>query len=101
MLFRSSPDKADAVVEAKLVDYRRDPLRYSDGDEVQEYRLSITLDVLVYQASDKKPIWHETSLSGDTTFFLTGSHAVSEDDAVTKAVEDTARRVVEKTIEIW
>ena len=97
----SGPDKADAVVEAKLIQYRRDPLRYSDGDDVQEYRLSLTLEVSVYRASDKKVIWQEPTLTGDTTFFLTGPRALSEDDAVAKAVEDTARRVVEKTIEIW
>ena len=96
-----APEKADAVVEAKLVDYRRDPLRYSAGDDVQEYRLTIILDVTVYEAQNHKVIWHESNLAGDTSFFLTGPRAVSEDQAATKAVEDVARRVVEKTIEIW
>ena len=97
----TSLDKADAVVEAKLRDYRRDPLRYSDGDDVQEVRLSIVLDAVVYQARSHKVLWHEEGLTGDTTFFLSGPRAQSEDEAVVKAVEDVARRVVEKTIELW
>ena len=96
-----SPEKADAVVEAKLIDYRRDALRYSNNDDVQEYRVSITIDVTVYQAKDHKVIWHDATLTGDTSFFITGSRAGSEDQAAAKAVEDVARRVVEKTIEIW
>jgi len=92
---------ADAVVEAKLTDYRRDPLRYSKGDDVQEYRLSIYLDVTVTQASDKKVLWHDKNLVGDTSFFIAGPRAVSEDEAAQKAVEDVARRVVDKTIEVW
>ena len=97
----SVPEKADAIVEAKLVDYRRDALRYSDGDDIQEYRLSITLDISVYESRTHKMIWHETGLTGDTSFFLSGTHTVSEDAASQKAVEDVARRVVDKTIEIW
>ena len=97
----SSPEKADATVEAKLVDYRRDVLRYSSGDDIQEYRLSITLDVAVYEARTHKVLWHETGLTGDTSFFLSGSRAISEDAAAQKAVDDVARRVVDKTIEVW
>lgn len=92
---------ADAVVQAKLIDYRRDPLRYSESDDIQEYRLSITLDVVVFQQPSHKTLWHDTGLIGDTTFFLSGPRAQSEDEAVAKAVEDLARRVVERTIEIW
>ena len=97
----ADPASADAVVEAKLIDYRRDPLRYSQADDVQEYRLSVTLDIEVYEAKTHKVLWHDPNLIGDTTFFLSGPRAISEDDAASKAVDDAARRVVEKTIEIW
>lgn len=93
-------DKADAVLDASLVDYRRDPLRYSEGDDVQEYRLSVTVDVTVTLVNDNKVLWHER-LTGDTSFFLSGPRALSEDEAVVKAVDDLARRVVDKTIESW
>ncbi len=97
----SKSGAADAVVEAKLVDYRRDVLRYTNGDDVEEYRLSIVLDVTVTETQSQKQIWHETGLTGDTTFFLRNARAQTEDEAVAKAVDDTARRVVEKTVEIW
>lgn len=96
-----SQDRADAVVEATLTDYRRDALRYSESDDVQEYRLNIVLDVKVTDAKDHKVIWQDAHLTGDTTFFLSGPRAVSEDEAAAKAVEDVARRVVENTIEVW
>jgi len=92
---------ADAVVETKLTDYRRDALRYSEGDDVQEYRLSVVLDTKVFESKSRKVIWHEENLTGDSTFFLSGARAVSEDEAARKAVEDVARRIVEKTIEVW
>jgi outer membrane lipopolysaccharide assembly protein LptE/RlpB len=95
-----SADKADATFSAALVDYRRDALRYSAGEDIQEYRLSIVLDAALLQKSDNKVLWKER-LTGDTTFFLSGPRAVSEDEAAAKAVEDLARRVVEKTVEYW
>ena len=96
----SAEDKADAELVATLVDYRRDALRYSESDDVQEYRLSITVEASFTQKSDGKVLWHER-LTGDTTFFLSGLRSVSEDEASNKAVEDLARRVVEKTVEYW
>ncbi len=96
----ANPETADAVVETKLVDYRRDPLRYTDGDDVQEYRLNISLDVVVYTNPGRKVLWHE-GITGDTSYILSGPRSKSEDEAAALAVEDTARRVVEKTMESW
>lgn len=96
----ASPEKADAVLETSLVDYRRDALRYSDGEDIQEYRLSIVIDAKMTQKSDGKVLWTKR-IVGDTTFFLAGSRAVTEDQAASRAVEDVARRVVEATIEYW
>lgn len=96
-----SPGAADATLEAKLIDYRRDALRYSDNDDIQEYRLSVVIDVTVFETRTKKVIWSDRSLTGDTSFFVSGPRAISEDLAAQRAVEDTARRVVDRTIEIW
>lgn len=96
----TSDEQADARLEATLIDYRRDALRYSDGDDVQEYRLSVTVDARLVQKSDGKVLWKER-VTGDSTYFLSGARAISEDEASAKAVEDVSRRIVEKTIEYW
>ena len=96
----ASADKADAILETKLIDYRRDPLRYSDGEDIQEYRLSVTIEAAFKDKLSGKELWSKR-IAGDTTFFLAGSRAISEDIAATRAVEDVARRVVEATIEYW
>ncbi len=96
----ASAEKADALLEATLVDYRRDALRYSEGEDIQEYRLSVTVEAVFKAKADGKILWSKR-IAGDTTFFLAGSRAISEDQAATRAVEDVARRVVEATIEYW
>jgi predicted small lipoprotein YifL len=95
------PDSADSTLQAKLIEYRRDPLRYSDDDDVQEYRLNAVIEVALVENGTGKAIWKEDRLIGDTTYYLSGPRAESEDQAVGRLVEDVARRVVEKTVEIW
>ena len=96
----TSDEKADARLETTLVDYRRDALRYTKGEDIQEYRLNVTVECSFVQKSDGKVLWHER-LTGDNTFFLSGPRALSEDAASAKAVDDVARRVVERTVEYW
>ena len=91
---------ADAQTEIRLVDYRRDPLRFNSNDDVQEYRLTVTVDMRVFRTRDNTTLW-SARMGGDSTFFLSGPRAVSEDEATRQAVEDLARRVVDKTIELW
>lgn len=95
-----SKEKADAIFESKLLDYRRDPVRYNDQDEVQEYRVSVIIEYVLYRARDNKEITRQR-VGGDTTFFLSGSHAITEDEAMAKAIDDTSRRVVESVTELW
>lgn len=93
-------DNADAVLEAKVIEYTRDPLRYTSGDDVQEYRLNVTIQAVLYNARTRRVLWRG-DVSGDSDYFLSGPRAVSEEQALSKAVEDVARRVVEQTIEVW
>lgn len=96
----SAPEKADLVLTAKLIDYRRDALRYSDSSDIEEYRLSVHLNVTVMDPRKQKVLWQQ-DIVGDSSFFLSGDRAATEDETAQNAVEDAARRVVDKTIEIW
>lgn len=98
----SAPDEADAIVETKLLEYRRDALRYTDSDDIEEYRVNVVLQVAVVRNNASRDVlWREDRLVGDTTFFVQGRRAASEDEASARAVEDVARRIVDKTLELW
>jgi hypothetical protein len=96
----ATEDRADALLDVTLVDYRRDALRFTEGDDIQEYRLNVVIDAAMTQKSDGKTLWSRR-INGDTTFFLFGPRAITEDEAAQRAVEDAARRVIEATIEYW
>ena len=97
----ASPQRADAVLMGELLDFRRDALRYDRNNNVEEYRLSIVVNLELRDAHSGQVIWDEQSFIGDTTFFVTGALAEVEPPALDRAVKDLARRVVERTVEGW
>jgi len=91
--------KADLVLTGDLTDYIKQPLRYSD-DEVEEYRLSIVVNCEIKDVKEDEIFWKD-SIVGDTTYFVIGTLAKTETEAVNQSVEDLARRIVEKTVVKW
>ena len=94
-------DKADLILQGELINFQRDALRYTENNDVQEYRITITISMTLWDNVNQKPMWSESSFSGDTTYFTTGSLARSENAALEDALTDLARRVVERAIENW
>lgn len=93
-------EDADLILEGELVDYFKQPLRYGESDEIEEYRISIVVD-LVLKDKNGKVIWEEKDFMGDTTYSLVGPLAKSEEQALDDAIADLARRIVNRTIKNW
>ncbi len=92
---------ADVILKGDLIGYEREVLRYTDNNDVQEYRIRITVSIELWDTHEKKSLWSEPSFAGEATYFLTGAQAKSEDTALQDALTDLARRIVERTIEDW
>ena len=94
-------DRADLVLKGKLIEYERQGLRYSDNDVAEEYRIHVVVSLEMWDMTKGEIKWAEPRFVGEATYFLTGPEATSEESAVQKALEDLARRVVERTVEDW
>lgn len=94
-------DKADLILKGELKNYDRTALRYTDNDDIQEYRVHITVSLECWDTHKQEVFWSEPAFVGEATYFLTGTLAGTEESAVEDAVEDLARRIVERTIENW
>ena len=92
---------ADSRLEGELVEFRRDALRYNASQQVEEWRLSVVVNVRFYDLHLNTVVWEESHLIGDTTYFELGANAESESSALDRAISDTARRIVERTVENW
>jgi len=92
---------ADLILKAELVDYRRAELRATDNDDTEEYRIYIKVNLVLYDTKTGENRWVEKGFTGEATYFTTGPRVTSEDTAIENAIEDLARRIVERTIEDW
>ncbi len=102
-------ESADLLLKGELVEYRKDPVGYtSDNNNVTEYRVNIYVNLSLQDTKENKLVWQENNFNGNYSYFTsyasgTGSNVitVSEETAVTRAIEDLARRIVERTVEQW
>lgn len=91
---------ADLILRGSLKNYNRTGLRFTENDDVQEYRVQITMALELFDTRRNEVLWSEP-IVGEATYYVTGPSAKSESVAVVDATTDLARRIVEKTIENW
>jgi len=96
----SDKGSADAILEGEILQYRKDPLRYQN-EIVQEYRISIVCDVKLVREKDSEILFEEQNITGDTTYFTTGDLQKTESSALSDAMTDLARRIVNRIVENW
>ncbi len=99
----STQERANARLEGELISFRRDPLRYSASQQVEEWRLSIVVNLKFYDQTTEPDtlLWEEDGFTGDTTYFASGTHVETEATALDRALTDVARRIVEYAVENW
>lgn len=94
-------ESADLQLKGELIEFRRDPLRYTSSDDVQEYRLSLVVNIELWDKKENKLLWQENRFIGETTYFVTGPSAKSENVAIIDAINDLSRRIVDRVVEQW
>jgi hypothetical protein len=102
----SKETSADLVLKGELIEYRKDPLSYTaDTENVTEYRINIYVNLSLWDVKENKVLWQENNFNGNYSYFTefadSANVKVSEAAAVNNAVEDLARRIVERTVEQW
>lgn len=95
-------ENADLVLKGELLEFRREALRYIENtDEPEEYRISLVTHISLWDNLKDKLIWEEKNFIADTTYFTTGPSRKSEENAIQEAINDLARRIVERVVEDW
>ena len=94
-------ERADCRLEGDLVQFRQEPLRYDASQQVEEWRLNVVVNLRFIDQKSGVLLWEEGQFTGDTTYFVTGRDAESEAQAVSRAIADLAKRVVDRTVEDW
>ncbi len=107
-------EEADIRLEGEILEYRREPLRFTGQDfrEVTEYRLRLIVRLTLIDVKTNQPIWSTRKVEGETTYFVGGSFRETERTALGALTsqersqlptleEDLSRNVVEAVVEAW
>jgi len=97
----SEKDVSDLSLIGELVEFRKDPLRYTDNDDVEEFRVNIVVNITLWDNKENKLVWQVDKFLGYFDYYTMGAQMISEDAAVRNALKDLARRIVERTVEQW
>jgi len=95
----SSEENADTLLEGEIIDYRREPIRFSNDQVTRQYRLIIAVSLVFTNLKTKEILWRNSRVEGFTDFYVGSSLPESERIAQPKAIKDLAHQVVEKVVE--
>lgn len=96
-----SSSKAKMTLEGKLTDFKEFPLSYGKGGSVEEFRVSVTVDLKLVNNTNGEVMWTEDSFQGQSTYNINGPSRKTEAEAVRDTVRDLASRIVERVTEAW
>lgn len=84
-----------------VVRYDREALRLTTLDGVEEQRIVVVVDLQYHDRTQGLVLWEERGFVGESTYFTSGPLLKTEAQARTLAVDNLARRVVDRTVEAW
>ncbi|MGB2599916.1 MAG: LPS assembly lipoprotein LptE [Candidatus Omnitrophota bacterium] len=95
--------EADAtlLLKGQLIELDRYPLSYSKTRDVEEFRVEVIVNIELYDNRTGKLMWKEPKFMGQFDYDVVGPNAKTEAAAVTGAIKDLSKRIVERTVEAW
>lgn len=90
---------ADTLLAGEIIDYRREPVRFTGQEVTSEYRLLIAVKLTFKDLRRNETAWENPRVEGYSTFFVGTSLPESERLAVPPTIRDLAHQVVEKVVE--
>jgi hypothetical protein len=90
-------ERAQSVLEATLVDYRREPISINPELGAEEYRVTLVLEASFTDQRTSEEMWSGVRFRGTGNYLLEGGDVTFEDaldEAVGEIVEDLLNRII-------
>ena len=93
-------EEADTILEGKVIRYKTEPLGYDKNNDVEQYRMVVTAEVVFKNLKKDEIIWTQT-IEGSIAYYTSGRLAMSEKAAADEAIENLARNIVSEVVNFW
>jgi len=94
-------EEADAILFGEVIGYEQEAVRFDSLEGVRQYRLFIVVRLTLKKSDTDEIIWQENHFTGDTEYFIEGATAISERAAANEAIENIAKKIVDRIVEDW
>ena len=93
--------EADVQLCGEIIEYVLEPYTYgADETEVEQYRVRVKARVVLKDVTGDVSLWDEL-IEGDALYYLEGTLASTEDEAVNLALYELAKKIVLRTVRAW
>jgi len=92
-------ENADTILLGEIIDYNKEPIRFTEDEVTREYRLIIAVRLVFKDQRHDEIMWKATRVEGESTFFIESSLHEAELEALPDAILDLSHDVVEKVVE--
>ncbi len=87
------------ALNCAIEEYSKETLRYTNSDDIKEQKLRLRVNMKL--TSPDGNVLKQATVTGETSYYLSGTNQKSEASAQIDLIEDTARRISEAVIEEW
>ena len=93
-------EEADTILEGQVTRYKTEPLGYDKNNDVEQYRMVVTTQIVFRNLKKDKIIWTQT-IEGSFAYYTSGRLGMSEKAAADEAIENLARNIVSEVVNFW
>ncbi len=93
--------EADAILKTDLLRYEQEGLRFTNLENVKEYRLFVEVSLKLVDAKTGDVLWQESNFTGDNDYYVTNVLSLGEQKASEDVVERLAVNIVDRVVEDW
>ncbi len=103
MKIARSADDATAILKVTLTRYELTPISYdfTKKTAANEYRLKVYATILMTRKATNQVLVESPSISGETTFPLSGDFTTTKRLNMPQAAQDLAQNIVSAVVEAW
>jgi len=95
-------DRADAVLEGRIVEFQNRPFSYNNQLNAEEYHVSVRVIVSLFNQKTNEPMWRDRTMAGTASYFVEQvENGNTFDDAVNEALQQITERILNLTTQSW
>ncbi|MCK5305900.1 MAG: LptE family protein [Candidatus Omnitrophica bacterium] len=100
-------ENADSMLQGEIINFEKQPVAYGANNEIAEYRLILTVNLIYTDLNKNKIIWEEKKFKADSEYYTTmkeqkfSSTNLDKQALIENAAKELALEVVARTVEGW